>query len=426
MRLKILFVACVASISAWGQNIRINLENDVVSRYMSEVTYTDESDASRVEEYMPQPFVRCDLPQVPMIIIPDNYVTFTETGKMNVLCSTAADFISAPVDTIHVTAGQQSVPLYHLIPCQTYYYKVYIYGILISLGEIVTEGQVRMIDVPSISNVRDIGGWKTADGHCIRYGKIFRGGELNGMHVADSIDIERLRQLGIGAELDLRADYEEAHGISAFGFKNESEVEQGEVPSYLYTRDSGMLLSNLNQYTYLYRWRQEFQFIVNNLREGRAVYQHCRWGADRTGYLSLLLEGLLGVPYEGLLKDYELTSFCYENNKTKDIIDPVISYIRELDGETLQQQFYTFWKRKVGVSQTDIDDFMSIMLDGETTSDNPTTGMTAISSMTVPATTYYDIQGRRINGQYSGLLMERQANGMTKKKMVRTYMKNSL
>ena len=39
------------------------------------------------------------------------------------------------------------------------------------------------------------------------------------------------------------------------------------------------------------------------------LYFHCIHGADRTGTLAVLIEGLLGVSEEDIVKDYELTSF---------------------------------------------------------------------------------------------------------------------
>ena len=39
------------------------------------------------------------------------------------------------------------------------------------------------------------------------------------------------------------------------------------------------------------------------------IYYHCNAGADRTGTLTFLINGLLGVSYEDLTRDFEVTSF---------------------------------------------------------------------------------------------------------------------
>jgi protein-tyrosine phosphatase len=43
------------------------------------------------------------------------------------------------------------------------------------------------------------------------------------------------------------------------------------------------------------------------------VVFHCRAGADRTGFLSYLINGLCGVSYENLTRDYELTTASHSS-----------------------------------------------------------------------------------------------------------------
>ena len=45
------------------------------------------------------------------------------------------------------------------------------------------------------------------------------------------------------------------------------------------------------------------------------VYYHCYGGADRTGTLGFLINGLLGVSYSDLVIDFELTSYSSINNE---------------------------------------------------------------------------------------------------------------
>ena len=338
-----------------AQNVYVNLENSAVQRYLSEVTYISEDDSSEVTQYCTQTGLRLDLPEGAVISIPE-----TMADSIVVKYELESDLSDTTI--VSVPKDQRQVKIYNLLPQQLYNYQVLADGEVLTEGTICTLGQVRMIYAPSIRNIRDMGGWVNQDGQRIKYGKLYRGGELNGEHVADSVDIATLIQLGIGAELDLRAWYNEGSEVSVFGFLSITEVESGEVPSYLYTNDSGMLVSTLTNYNWLSRWKQEFEFIVNNLRIGRAVYQHCKYGADRTGYLSVMLEGLLGVPYDGLVKDYELTSFSETLHK-KSTIDEVISFMRKLDGETLQEKFNTFFVKRLGVSQSDIAFFLEEMLE---------------------------------------------------------------
>lgn len=414
-----------AVLSVQAQTVVLNLENEYVERYMTEVTYSSSADESRVADYLPADgAVRSDLPQVFYVDVPELFQSYIDNGTLKILLSTDATFPDST--TVSMTVTQLHYPLHILLPGKHYYYRVMLRSILAGLGDVETLGQVRMISVPSVRNVRDMGGWPTADGRRVRYGMIYRSGELNGQHVADSADLSVLRQIGIGAELDMRARWEEEHDVSAFGFLPANAVPAGEVPSFLYTNDSGQLPEHLTQFIYQYRWRQEFQFIVRNLRAGRAVLQHCVNGADRTGYLSLLLEGLLGVTYDGLIKDYELTTFN-RHIKTKAHADLIIDYIQTLDGATLQQRFRTFWLRKVGVSSADIDYFIDAMLEGEP-QDNTTTAIAGVSCASPQdygpsryAAGCFDVSGRRIStvgGSRSAaprMVLERQSDGTVKK-----------
>ena len=378
---------------AMAQNISINLENVAVQRYMSEVTYTPD-DSSLISNYEVSSPNRGDVPVAAVVPL---HVT-TNTTKL-LTYSLKNDFTDGV--TISVASDVTEVKIFNLVPQRKYYYKVEADGKMLSYGVINTSGQVRMIYAPSVYNVRDLGGWPTTDNKRIRYGKIYRGSELNGLHVADSADIEVLRSLGIGAEIDMRAFFEEEHGISAFGFES-----SGLSPSFFYTSDSGQLPEHLTSDYFLYRWHQAFLFTVNNLRAGRAVYVHCRYGADRTGYFALLLEGLLGVDYDGLVKDYELTSF-FIKGKTKVTIDPVLSFIENLDGTTLQQKFNTFFTKNMYVSQNDVDYFRSVML---TDSTGIKTSFQSPMSNLRPSTTY-DLMGRRLLHPKKGLFIQIGADG---------------
>lgn len=388
----LLSLICVGS---KAQTFRVNLENEAVRRYLSEVRYTSADDESRVADYCTGWNTRLDWP-VPLVVnIPEKMTKYALDGSLVFIYSSSNSFDR---DVTTLPLRDYELTIYNMVPGTTYFYTFLSNNTILGVGRIVTQGQLRMIYAPSVLNVRDIGGWPTADGRRVRYGKIFRGGELNGRHVADATDLTRLRQLGVAAEIDLRADYEEEHGVSAFGFTDETTTPAGQVPSFFYSNDSGQLPEHITRYAYLYRWRRQFQFIVRNLQAGRAIYQHCRYGADRTGYLSLLLEGLLGLDYDSLIKDYELTSFISGIRK-KERIDPVIEYIESLGGNSLQEKFQTFWLTKVGVSQADINYFMSAMLEGEAPVVSGIADVEAQEDVNNGYSTadYYDMQGHRMD-----------------------------
>jgi hypothetical protein len=260
-----------------------------------------------------------------------------------------------------------------------------------------------MINAGSIRNVRDLGGWETSDGKRIRYGKLYRGRELNGIFIADSVDIEILKHLGIEAEIDLRYSGENAGaGISAFGFLESDEVDDGETATFLFTNNSGCCeLSHLTYNYWQQRYYTEFKFIIEKLREGKPIYYHCYEGADRTGLLSVLIEGMLGVTYDNMVKDFELTSFF--SYRTKDMRQFIFDYFDSLTGSTLQDKFCYYLKSMVHLSQSDIDYLLSELLEdkpvsvgisGEALSEGGDKSGRAVNRLDC-----YDLLGRRVDGQ---------------------------
>lgn len=331
---------------AVGQTIYVDVENDAVRKYLDDVWYDRDSE-SEIYNYV-DGNVRQDMPNPAVINVPES-----AGDIVTVSIGERVDLADCTTQQMAVEDG--CVKIYNLTPHCKYYYKAEGEGWKAE-GEINVTGRVRMVSFPSVRNMRDMGGWPCGDEYVIKYGKIYRGAELNGDNVATEADIEGLLQIGIGAEIDLREkDENDGAGISAFGFS-------GDDNTYLFTDNSGCCeRGHLTGYVWTQRYRKEFEFIVANLREGRAVYHHCVKGADRTGLLALLMEGLLGVSYEDMVKDYELTSFY--KLRTKKNIDFVFDYIESLTGETLQDKFKYYFTNRLYVSLADINYFTQEMLE---------------------------------------------------------------
>ena len=392
----ILIISCSGLLCSFSQNVistrdyQVQIENEAVHQYMQNVVY-EPHDESLIENYRQGLAYRADWPNPVIIDIPQS-----TTDSLFIYCCddrTLKDSL-----TFRVSTTQNTAELYNFIPNRVYRYQIKNGDDVLQQGKIETSGQVRMINVcNTVSNVRDLGGWKTEDKKKLRYGKIFRGTDLNGTHIATKEGIDLLRELGIGAELDLRANYNKSHNISAFGFTNFSEDG---IPTFFYSSDSGQLPSHMTDDTYLTKWKREFNFIVNNLRQGRAIYEHCVWGKDRTGFLSFLLEGLLGVSYSDLVKDYELTFFDNTSKSSKDSIDKVFDYIETMEGETLCEKFNTYFLSMIKIKQKDIDFFKSEMLEADE-NDNAIRN-TKIDLNTTNKERIYDLSGRIVIYPKSG------------------------
>lgn len=330
----------------------VNMENLAVRKYLAAVTYTSVVE-SVVSQYNVAPPTRRDQPNRVMIPLPPT------TSDM--VLSYAFDQEMTDAKELEVEAGSKVAYIDNLMPQQTCYFRVTEGGIMVAQGRFTTTGNLRMLYIPTANNIRDLGGWTTSDGRTTAYGHLFRGSALNGFVATSAEDLETLRSLGIGAEIDLRwkedYDKDQGCGTSAFGFEAGS--------TYYFAQANDYLAEDLDKAETQQRLKAEFLFILNNFREGRAVYFHCAWGADRTGMLAFLLEGVLGVTSDGIFKDYELTSFSPAGNRLKSALQERLNVIQALPGTKMRDRFEYYFLNKLGVTQDDVNYFRQVMLVGD-------------------------------------------------------------
>ena len=340
-----------------------NIENFRARQYLENTKYPEPETPSVIGNYFKPAPPRLDIPHNIGVPVPADKVK-----DAVVKYGFNSDFSDAK--SRMVLDGSDMAYMPNLIPGNTYYFKVEAGEEVLTQGKFQVEGPVRMIYAPSINNIRDIGGWTVQDGKTVRYGLIYRGGEANGLHPSVADDRQTLIDLGVGAEIDLRKDnnYDSGNGQvgkCAFGFpKADYFFKEGGYDCKL---------EHLTNTASKNRYKQWFPFIVDHIKEGKAVYYHCVWGADRTGLVSVLLEGLLGLSQEQMNLEYELTSLSFAGLRPKSGYadgdhQKLIEKIKTYEGETLRDKFDTYWTKEVGVSQELIDEFRSIML-GE---DEPT------------------------------------------------------
>ena len=167
----------------------------------------------------------------------------------------------------------------------------------------------RVLYSPLVMNFRDIGGGRNADGRKVRQGLVYRGAALwlpeETRLVRGSLDAEYLyffqEVLGLRTEFDLRGEGEA-----------QRRFELGEIPLEKY----GVRRSCYPLHGYfpeLDRNQEYLREIFHRLASDPEVYPmyfHCAGGADRTGMLGVLLDGVIGRDDQTIRDHYEFTSFC--------------------------------------------------------------------------------------------------------------------
>lgn len=194
----------------------------------------------------------------------------------------------------------------------------------------------RTLPVDGMNNFRDMGGYETVDGKRVKWGKLYRSDHI---HNATEKGLEYLRKLGIHTIIDYRSESEiskypnptiandvltycldpSAHAAElAAQFQSSKENEDlNLINKIIEQRKNGKLVS---QHDVVFKQYQTFASSEKSkaafgdmLRvlakpEAAAAVQHCRGGKDRTGFGSMLILGVLGVPTEILIKDYLITA----------------------------------------------------------------------------------------------------------------------
>ena len=213
------------------------------------------------------------------------------------------------------------------IPGKTYYWKVEGDSGVSETDVFSTQDRpVRIIEADGAYNIRDIGGWAAQDGKTVKYGMLYRGGQLNGYAGMDSMT-ERGKYvfreiLGIRSELDLRKPGKDDGGQDACWWDENGKyvkISMSQysciIPEFQGAANGGAEYEESSPEAL----RQIFAFLSDE--QNYPVYYHCNSGADRTGTLTFLIGGLLGVSYEDLTRDFEMTSFSYYGARWRSAID---------------------------------------------------------------------------------------------------------
>ncbi len=171
---------------------------------------------------------------------------------------------------------------------------------------------IRLIDLEGCFNFRDIGGYPTADGRSVRWGRYFRTGRQDRM---TEEDLEKVAALRVKTQIDLRRPAEvrdQGRGpLEAMGatYHNIAVIPDGgsDQLSRL-VGDTG--ISGKRYLGYLEfgpeSWRRMFEIFSH--AGSQPIVLHCTAGKDRTGVSTAFLLSVLGVDRALIEADYILTN----------------------------------------------------------------------------------------------------------------------
>lgn len=334
--------AAIKALSGETETYTFSQERTEVSKFLSEVTYnsTDYTTSS----------------------IP-NYVTTTSSNYpegVSIQIKKAGTLViidGNTNNTITKTVQAGAIKIYNLTPnIFSTFYVIDSNNKIIQQGVIKPTGTCRMIYMTNIDNVRDIGGW-SCDGGTIKYGKLFRGGEVYGFLTEDGTK-QALGMLGIEKEIDLRFD-SDLNGRTESGFGNSVDMLHVDFTwnDLNYQKSSGNI-------------KKLFDPLFDYVIAGHPTYFHCSAGADRTGVVAFLCEAILGMSQSDMDKEYELTCFYsgVENDdqarrRNEIIWTREINIINSYSGATFRDKAVNYMV-SCGITIEKINAFRAAMING--------------------------------------------------------------
>lgn len=324
------------------ESYTFNQQRAEVTKYLTEVTYDP---ANYTVSQIPN-YVTATSSNRPVGVA----ITIKEAGTLTVVDGYTGNSISKQVD-----AG--TVTVYNCTPGSISKFVVLnTNNAIVQQGLIKPTGTCRMIYMTNVDNVRDLGGW-ACDGGTVKYGKLFRGGEIYGFLTDDGTQ-QALDMLGVEKEIDLQFD-SDLNGRTESGFGKSVDMLHVDMSwnDLNYQKSSGNI-------------KKIFDPLLDYVIAGHPAYFHCSAGADRTGVVALLCEAILGVSQSDIDKDYELTSFysgvstdaeARRRNETPWTRE--INIINTYTGTTFRDKAVNFMV-SCGITIEKINAFRAAMIDG--------------------------------------------------------------
>ncbi len=176
----------------------------------------------------------------------------------------------------------------------------------------------RKVALEGTPNFRDLGGYETAEGRRLKWGRIYRSGKLCSLTEAD---VHYFKRLGVNVVCDFRLDFERQIEPSWLGDENapnrtELPVSPGSAESFkkcvydgiIEVYDSTDVMKDMNRDFVISQTSQYARMFQLMLRGDHPILIHCASGKDRTGFGAAIILDVLGVDEDTIVEDYLLTN----------------------------------------------------------------------------------------------------------------------
>lgn len=164
----------------------------------------------------------------------------------------------------------------------------------------------RSLHLEGASNARDIGGYQTEDGRTVRMGMVFRSNALDKLTPVDLASLTERRVVSVD---DFRTVFERA-------------ASQDRIPDGAHSNWFDVIGTNPANFPALVDMptmyalmvtdpgaRRAFHDALENVANSDgAVLYHCSAGKDRTGWMTAVLQTILGVSRDDVNADYMLSN----------------------------------------------------------------------------------------------------------------------
>jgi protein-tyrosine phosphatase len=225
----------------------------------------------------------------------------------------------------------------------------------------------RSLHLASMPNLRDIGGYRTADGHWVRMGRLYRS---DGLDKLSDADYQALQALDIKLVCDLRTEGERAKGpdrlpAGAEGAVFDVAADAGDATAVITeaitsgdTAKQEELLGDGKGAQLMVDGGRSFVTLASAKTAYTAMFDrfadpasypallHCTAGKDRTGWATATVLSALGVPRRTVMADYLLSNdeLAAKNDATiqavSKLIDPsLLEPVLGVRAEYLQASF---------------------------------------------------------------------------------------